>query len=380
MPVTPLSSDSMGDRLATIHRELLADHPAITRIAVALYDSEVGRLRTFVHSTLGETPLARYEMPLVDMPCLAALAKSHDKRVIHDLTGWPGCDREHTRRLIAAGFRSSLTAPLLDGDALTGFQFYDSPELAYFDEPRRHRLEPYTQLLAALVSAALAKVRLLGAAVRATRKIVRLRDEETGAHLERMARYSRLIAAALPESHPVDDEFLAFLALFAPLHDIGKIGVPDRILLKPGRLDEEEFRIMRTHVDVGRGIVDMLADEFGLGTLPHLEVLRNIVRHHHEASDGSGYPLGLTGEDIPLEARIVRVADVFDALTSERPYKAAWSDDDAIAFLQQSARSQFDQECVEALASQLGAVAEVRTRFAELVPSSNSHEGYAADL
>ena len=109
-------------------------------------------------------------------------------------------------------------------------------------------------------------------------------------------------------------------------------------------------------------------------------MLRNIVRHHHEASDGSGYPLGLTGDDIPLEARIVRVADVFDALTSERPYKAAWSDDDAIAFLQQSARSQFDQECVEALASQLGAVAEVRTRFAELVPSSNSHEGYAADL
>jgi HD-GYP domain-containing protein (c-di-GMP phosphodiesterase class II) len=124
----------------------------------------------------------------------------------------------------------------------------------------------------------------------------------------------------------------------------------------------------------------MLAEEFDLATLPHLDMLRNVVLHHHEASDGSGYPQGLAGDTIPLEARIVRVADVFDALTSDRPYKTAWSDRDALDFLRRQARSQFDQDCVEALASQLPAAAEVRTRFAETAPATNSHEGYAADL
>ena len=380
MPSALLSSDSIGDRLAALHRELRIDLPDISRIAIALYDGEVGRLRTFAHSTIGDLPLVRYEMPLGDMPCLAALAAAGDRRVIDDLRRWPGCDREHTRRLIDAGYRSSLTSPLREGETLLGFLFYDSTELAYFDPERCRRLAPYTQLAAAVVAAAVGRVRLLRAAVRATRKIIRRRDEETGVHLERMARYSRLIAAALPAEHRLDDEFLAFLALFAPLHDIGKIGVPDRVLLKPGRLDEEEFRIMRSHVEVGHGIVDMLADEFGLATLPHLQVLRNIVLHHHEANDGSGYPQGLTADAIPLEARIVRVADVFDALTSDRPYKLAWSDNDALAFLRERARSQFDQECVEALASVREEVVDVRTRFAELGPSPNSHEGYGADL
>jgi HD-GYP domain-containing protein (c-di-GMP phosphodiesterase class II) len=380
MAFPAVTSGSIGDRLAVLHREMRSDHPAIDRIAIALFDRDLGRLRTFAHSTVGDSPLARYEMPLEEMPCLASLAESRDTRVIHDLTGWPGCDREHTRRLIAAGFRSSLTSPLLDGDALLGFLFYDSPELAYFDELRRRRLEPYSQLAAALVASAIGKVKLLAAAVRATRRIVRLRDEETGAHLERMARYSRLIAAALPARYAVDDEYLAFLTLFAPLHDIGKIGVPDRVLLKPGKLDEGEFGVMRSHVEVGRGIVDMLAEEFDLATLPHVDMLRNVVLHHHEASDGSGYPRGLAGEDIPLEARIVRVADVFDALTSDRPYKTAWSDEDAIDFLRRRARSQFDQECVEALAAQLPAAADFRRHFAESAPAANSHEGYAVDL
>jgi len=375
-----MASDSIGDRLAVLHREIGEDLPGVVRIALALYDRETGRLRTFAHSTLGETPLVRFELPLDDTPCLAALAESDGRRVIDDLREWPGSERTHTRRLIEAGYRSSLTAPLHDGGALLGILFYDSREVGYFAPARCRRLEPYTRLAAALVASALGKVRLLGAAVRATRRIVRLRDEETGAHLERMARYSRLIALALPPEHRLDDEFLGFLALFAPLHDIGKIGVPDRVLLKPGRLDEEEYRIMRSHVEVGRGIVDMLADEFELATLPHVQVLRNVVAHHHEACDGSGYPEGLTGEAIPLEARIVRVADVFDALTSDRPYKRAWSDDEALAYLRERERTQFDAECVAALVAAREDAAAVRARFADLGPAPNSHEGYGADL
>lgn len=118
-------------------------------------------------------------------------------------------------------------------------------------------------------------------------------------------------------------EFVANVHRFAPLHDIGKISIPDSILLKPGRLDASERKIMETHVEKGVNVIDRMISDFGLHELPESSILKNIVRCHHEYLDGSGYPAGLGGEAIPLEARIVTVADIFDALTFRRPYKKA---------------------------------------------------------
>jgi putative two-component system response regulator len=164
------------------------------------------------------------------------------------------------------------------------------------------------------------------------------RDPETGAHLLRMAGYARLTATNLglsgEEQEDIDNA--------APLHDIGKIGIPDHILLKPGRLDDAEMQIMRTHPLIG---AEILKDG-------NSKLMRNaaiIALSHHEKFDGSGYPHGLKGEDIPLYGRIVAVADVFDALTSSRPYKAAWSIERATDWLRQNAGSHFDPACVEAL-------------------------------
>jgi len=282
--------------------------------------------------------------------------------------------------LIASGYRSSLTTPLFDGGAFLGFLFYDTATPHYFDEAVRSRLEVFSRLAEATIASDLGQVRLLCAAVRATRRIGRMRDEETGAHLERMSRYARCIAQNLSPDYDLDDEAIAFLTLFSPLHDIGKIGVPDRVLLKPGPLDDEELEIMRTHVEVGKDLVDMLLSELGVASLPHVAMLRNIVLHHHEANDGSGYPNELTGEAIPLEARIVRVADVFDALTSERPYKEAWSDDEAFAMLAGRAQAQFDADCVAALAASRRQIDEIKTRFSDRPGMTTGHEGYAADL
>jgi len=221
---------------------------------------------------------------------------------------------------------------------------------------------------------------MLRAAVRAMRSIGRLRDEETGAHLERVSRYARLIALGLAERRGLDDEYIAFLTLFAPLHDIGKIGVPDLILLKPAPLEPEEFHVMQKHVEYGKRIIDTLAEEFGLTTLPYVAMLRNLVQYHHEADDGSGYPFGLAGRRIPLEARIVRVADVFDALTSERPYKKAWTVENAFVFLAGVGRARFDNECVSSLAAHTAEVSAVQSRFAEPVTEVTGHEGYSLDL
>lgn len=163
------------------------------------------------------------------------------------------------------------------------------------------------------------------------------RDPETGEHLLRMSNYTRIIAAHLG----LDADEQELLLQAAPMHDIGKMGIPDHILLKPGRLDPAELTIMREHAQIGANILQ------GSPT-PLLQAAAEIARTHHEKWDGSGYPNGLKGEQIPLHGRIVAVADVFDALTSTRPYKKGWSLEDAARFLRDNSGSHFDPRCVEA--------------------------------
>jgi two-component system response regulator RpfG len=163
------------------------------------------------------------------------------------------------------------------------------------------------------------------------------RDEETGYHLIRMARYSRLIATALA----LDADEAQTVELAAPLHDIGKIGIPDQILLKADRLDATEWQIMRRHPLIGHEILKGSASKYvRMGAL--------IALGHHEKYDGSGYPNGLVGDHIPLCARIVSVADVYDALTSVRPYKKAWPSEQAFEYVVAQAGRHFDPRMVDA--------------------------------
>jgi putative two-component system response regulator len=178
------------------------------------------------------------------------------------------------------------------------------------------------------------------------------RDPETGAHILRMAHYSKMIAAHLGLS-AVDQETLLEAA---PMHDIGKVGIPDHILLKPGRLDVAEFEIMKRHAMIGFEILDGSQSAM-------LQTAAQITLGHHEKFDGSGYPNGLQGEAIPIFARICAVADVFDALTSERPYKKAWEDDRAVAMLRAAAGTHFDPACVEAFLADWPEVLAIRARF-----------------
>jgi response regulator RpfG family c-di-GMP phosphodiesterase len=178
------------------------------------------------------------------------------------------------------------------------------------------------------------------------------RDPETGAHLLRMANYAWLTARAL--GLPLDECELIRDA--APMHDIGKVGIPDAILLKPGRLTAEEMVVMRRHAQIG---ADILAD----GETALLQAAAAIAASHHERYDGAGYPRGLAAAAIPLHGRIVAVADVFDALTSSRPYKSAWSLARAAAHLREGAGSHFDPVCVEALLRDWDAVRAVHQRY-----------------
>ena len=208
-------------------------------------------------------------------------------------------------------------------------------------------------------------IRTLQASVRTAADIVHHRDVDTGAHLDRMANFSRLIAQEIATRHRLTDELIEHIFLFAPLHDIGKIAIPDEILRKPGTLTEVERELMRSHTAKGREIIDVMLYNFGLDGLEHIDMLRNIALYHHEAMNGSGYPKDLSGNEIPIEARIIAVADIFDALTSRRSYKQAWSNDDAFATLRKMAGTQIDQDCVEALIARRAEVEQIQIRFKE---------------
>jgi len=180
------------------------------------------------------------------------------------------------------------------------------------------------------------------------------RDPETGAHIIRMAHFSQLIARELGMSVAEQELLLES----APLHDIGKVGIADKILLKPGRLDFDEFEIMKQHAIYGYELLQGSSSRV-------LQAGAEIARGHHEKFDGSGYPLGLSGSDIPIFSRIVAVADVFDALTSERPYKRAWTLEASVEFLLEGSGKHFDPDCVKAFMRAWDEVLDIQARFQE---------------
>jgi response regulator RpfG family c-di-GMP phosphodiesterase len=206
-------------------------------------------------------------------------------------------------------------------------------------------------------------------------KLVESRDSDTGAHLERMAEYSRILAQEL-RNHPVfggyvDQEYVWDIWRSAPLHDIGKVGVPDAILLKPGKLDADEWAVMQTHSVVGGDTLREI--ESRLHYRSFLQMGRDIAYCHHEKWSGEGYPFGLRGEEIPLSARIVALADVYDALTSKRPYKEPFSHEKATSIVLEGRASHFDPVICDTFLRVQDAFIAVATRHPQHVVEP--HEG-----
>ncbi|MGC3966610.1 MAG: HD domain-containing protein [Pirellulales bacterium] len=195
--------------------------------------------------------------------------------------------------------------------------------------------------------------------------LVELRDTETGEHLFRMRWYSQILAEQLALDGPyraeVDDTFQRRLYRAAPLHDIGKIGISDEILRKPGWLTAEEFEAMKRHTTIGADLLQRAARN--LPYADYLPMAVKVARHHHERFDGSGYPDGLVGTDIPLSARIVAVADVFDAITSDRVYREAMSLEQSLAIIKQGAGRHFDGVIVSAFETRVEDIKQGLARF-----------------
>lgn len=360
------SAPTLAARLSALHDRIMVTTAAVDRVACALYDPSEDELRTFVNSTRAGRALSGYVFKLADSPSLSALAASGDVRVISEISTEIHPNSKHSTWLLEQGYRSSFTVPMYGDGALLGFIFFDSVEADVFVPTVQRDMVLYCNLITMAVTNAFNAVRAIHATTTLAREFAGLRDFETGLHIERVARYAREIAQIVAPAAGKGDEFVHHVYLFAPLHDIGKIGIPDDILLKPGPLNADERAQMETHVEKGCAILLRVLGEFGLRDLPDSAILLNIVGAHHEVLNGSGYPHGLRGDAIPLEARIVTVADVFDALTSERPYKKVWTFDAAFDMLQEMARDgKLDPACVDALLTRRDAVIEIGCRYTD---------------
>jgi response regulator RpfG family c-di-GMP phosphodiesterase len=241
-------------------------------------------------------------------------------------------------------------------------------ELVRVNRELQESLASQEYLNDALLENALTLQRTQHASIKALARLAEYRDNDTGGHLQRICEFTRILAREvvanqLDTDRHVDNDYLQDIYLSAMLHDIGKVAVPDRILLKPGRFEPEEMELMKLHTTWGWEILQRADEE--MGEQSFLTLAASIARYHHERYDGSGYPEQLAGETIPLSSRIVSIADVYDALTARRPYKEPWSHERAAQEIVSQASSHHDPQLVELFAGVEAEYANVGKRLHE---------------
>jgi len=258
-------------------------------------------------------------------------------------------DRETRLKALESGAKDFLTKPFDQLEALT--RIYNLLEVRLMHKKIRDQNKTLEEKVEArtkeLYETRMEVINRLGLAAE-------YRDNETGNHIIRMSRYAQLLAL----EYGLSSEQAEIILNASPMHDIGKIGIPDRILLKPGKLDQEEWETMQTHVAIGAEILS--GHQSGL-----MEAAKRIALHHHEWWDGSGYPNGLQGEEISIEGRICAIADVFDALLSERPYKKPWSVEKALTLIDEEAGKHFDPDIAPLIRKILPEALKIMAEFSD---------------
>ena len=301
-------------------------------------------------------------IPCDDPTSIHAQAFTEEYMVcLDDLSGTPGVNP------LCHKMGSSLVLPVISNQGPVGV--FD------FGSNATHAFPPQEIGMCSMVvdqmSYSLENIRLVrelrdsrDAVIRGMALLSEIRDSHIGGHLSRICAMSRYLAERLVDRvgyREVTPSFLNTIERAAALHDVGKVGIPDSVLLKPGKLTDEEFDVMRTHSTLGADLLEGLIDDYGEYTM--ITMGAAVARSHHERWDGKGYPNGISGKSIPLEARIVSICDVYDALTSKRVYKDAWGHEETLQILREGAGTQFDPDLVEVFLSRPDDLVEIRKRY-----------------
>ncbi|BAO45711.1 HD-GYP domain-containing protein [Thiolapillus brandeum] len=353
---TPVTRKDLGKQLKTIYERISRHYPFLSCIGIAakgIKDQELVLYPTSCDDINGKQLPKAFEQG----------TGGNTHVLVEDLTAFSTRNDSQTQQSL---FQSGLRLPLIANDVAFGYTFFAATEKGCFTPDIIEQMNVYARVIARIVTEGRRSSENLRTAVASVLQLNNINKSESPAHLRRVAHYSRLIARNCAQTHQLSDSWIEHLFMFAPLHDIGKAFIPERLLTKPGRLTDEEFEQVKTHTLKGRDIIDHMISCFGYSDdLHYTGMLRNIITHHHEAMDGGGYPYGLRGEEIPLEARIVAAADVLDALLTKRAYKEAWSMDKTMETLQQLADSRLDPEFVDILSQNREEVLQIRIRCAK---------------
>lgn len=337
---------------------------------VTIYETEPGALHglcsrnTVLEQRMVNNPFDSFRIPLSTSTIAGYVASSNQGLNIPDVydlpVDAPFTFSPHFDAMVGYQSKSMLVMPMCDtrGQVLGVMQLINRREESGV-VPFPERFEPYILALASQVGLVLRNLRysseLQRSRVETVKKFIRaseFHDADTGMHVERMSRFSALLYRKLGHSE-LDCEVMR---LGSMLHDVGKICIPDRVLKKPGKLDAEEWEVMKTHTNLG---YEMLIDSES----PFLQVGACVALNHHERWDGTGYPRGLGGKDIPIEGRIVAIADVFDALCSKRCYKPQWPLEEVLQTIRESAGSHFDPELVDVFLESIDEVLDIQRKY-----------------
>jgi HD-GYP domain-containing protein (c-di-GMP phosphodiesterase class II) len=288
----------------------------------------------------------------IDDTSLGKLIETGEARIINDLEEYTAGRemKSYNKVLLEAGIRASITLPLKVSGRPVGVIFFSSSVKNIYNTGHLNFLKTLVNSIAISFNQNIVINDILYSSTLALAKLAEARDEDTGEHLIRMKSYAKLIGELLYDDNNKEEvtlEFIEMLERFSPLHDIGKVGISDKILLKPGKLTKEEFEEMKKHSVYGAEVLKIAEKNMGCAGKSWFGIGVEIAEGHHERWDGSGYPYGKKGKEIPLSARIVAVADVFDALTSRRPYKEAYDLNTALTILLEGRGKHFDPEIID---------------------------------
>lgn len=358
--------DDMLDLLLREAKQLLN----VDRVGIAFIDK---KKKTIV----AEYGVATYEKLALGVGYEVKLKKTSLNDIVKNKKGIINNDVKKTfeknkksnslKLILKEGIKSNMIIPLILNDEVFGMVFFSSLEKNQFTSKQFDLASKMIyEVTGALNRAYLMKVVLLKMTTTFA-ELVDKKDIETGDHILRMVKYSKIIAEGVRkldlETHKIDKKMVLEIERNAAIHDIGKVGIPDKILKKPAKLTNEEFEIMKSHAGIGGEIFKALREELSEFNYSFYEVAEDIARYHHEKYDGTGYPEGLKGTEIPLSARIVALADVFDALTSERVYKRAFSVEETLNIIEESSGKHFDPVVVDAFYNQLDKIKEVYNKY-----------------
>ncbi|ERI95376.1 HD domain protein [Clostridiales bacterium oral taxon 876 str. F0540] len=300
---------------------------------------------------------------------LRHVVDSGEERIIDDLEEYVKGKpiKEYNKILLEEGIRSSITFPLKSNDKVIGIIFFSSKDKNVYKTEHIRFLKTLANSIVLSLEKDILMQDMVISSTLALAKLTEERDSDTGEHLNRMQTYAKMMAKFLSQEEKykniIDRDYIDDIERFAPLHDVGKVAIRDEILLKPGKLTYEEFETMKTHTTYGARVLSMADENLKKHGRSLFKLAIEIAEGHHEKWDGSGYPYGKKGEEIPLSARIVAISDVFDALTSKRPYKEPFTFEESINIIKDGYGKHFDPHIIDVFIKNIEAFQNVYEGF-----------------